>query len=96
MCRSHNAIVMFWNCRLHTLNETLKAALSQTDTAGIAISQHWENVPIGSTYTATVDAVPADFTTHPSTLVLTPVDLGLSIHLQMQLNVTVNELPATG
>lgn len=78
---------------VNTLNDTLKAALSQSDSAGVAISQHWDNVPVGSSYTASVDVKPADFTTHPSTLVLTNVDLGLSIHLQMNLEVKVNELP---
>ena len=75
-----------------TLTATLQAALSQSDSAGVKISQNWQNVPVGS-YTATVTAKPANTATNPSTLVLTPVDLGLSIHLQMKLDVKINELP---
>lgn len=75
-----------------TLNEVLQAALSQSDSAGIAISQHWENVSIGS-YTATIDATPADRSLYPSTLTLTSTDLGLILHLQLNLEVRINELP---
>ncbi|HBI22418.1 MAG TPA: hypothetical protein DDY37_07555 [Legionella sp.] len=77
---------------VETLTQTLQAALSESDTAGVNLSQHWENVPING-YTATVSAKPANTETHPSTLTLTPVDLGLSIHLQMDLDVKINELP---
>ena len=75
-----------------TLNQTLQAALSQSDSAGVNITQNWVNVPIGS-YTATVTVKPANTATNPSTLTLTAVDLGLSIHLQMDLDVKINELP---
>ena len=75
-----------------TLTQTLQAALSESDTAGVMISQHWENVPIDG-YTATVSVKPANTATNPSTLALTAVDLGLSIHLQMDLEVKINEIP---
>ena len=75
-----------------TLTQTLQAALSESDSAGIMISQHWDNVPING-YTASISATPANTATNPSTLALTPVDLGLIIHLQMNLDVKINELP---
>ena len=74
-----------------TLTQTLQAALSESDSAGIMISQHWDNVPING-YTATISATPANTATNPSTLTLTSVDLGLSIHLQMNLDVKINEI----
>ena len=74
-----------------TLTQTLQAALSESDSAGIMISQHWENVPING-YTATISATPANTASNPSTLTLTTVDLGLSIHLQMNLAVKINEI----
>lgn len=76
-----------------TLTQTLQAAISESDSAGVKISQNWENVPIGNSYTATLSAKPANTATNPSTLALTPVDLGISIHLQMELDVSINELP---
>jgi hypothetical protein len=75
-----------------TLTSILQAALSESDAAGINISQTWENVSIGM-YTATVTASPDDFTTHPSTMELTAVDLEVIVHLQMRLEVEINELP---
>jgi hypothetical protein len=76
-----------------TLTQTLQAALAESDAAGVKISQHWDNVPVDGGYTASVTITPANTGTHPSTLLLTPVDLGLIIHLQMDLEVKINELP---
>jgi hypothetical protein len=75
-----------------TLTKTLQAALSESDSAGVMLSQNWTDVPING-YTATVSAQPANTATNPSTLTLTSVDLGLSLHLQMNLKVSINEVP---
>lgn len=79
-----------------TLTDTLNAALSQSDSAGIKISQNWTNVPVGSTYTANVNVKPADMTAHPSSMSLPPVDLAVVLHLQMELDVQIIELPQLG
>lgn len=75
-----------------TLTETLQAALAESDAAGVKISQHWDDVPVDG-YTASVTIKPANTATHPSTFTLTSIDLGLSIHLQMDLEVKINALP---
>lgn len=78
-----------------TLTDSLNAALSQSDSAGIKISQNWKNVPIGS-YTANVSVKPADMTAHPSSMSLPPTDLAVVLHMQMELDVQINELPQVG
>lgn len=78
-----------------TLTDTLNAALSQSDSAGIKISQNWKNVPVDS-YTATVSVKPADMTAHPSSMSLPPTVLAVVLHLQMELDVQINELPQLG
>ena len=75
-----------------TLTDTLNAALSQSDAAGVNFTQNWTNVPVGSN-TASVSVKPADKATHPASLTLTAVDLGVVLHLQMTLDVNINELP---
>jgi hypothetical protein len=71
----------------------LKAALSEDESAGIAITQHWENIPVG-TMTATVDARPTDLDTSPPTLQLSATDLEVTLsQLRMRLEVQINELP---
>ena len=75
-----------------TLTDTLNAALSESDSAGVQFTQNWTDIPVGS-YTAKVSVKPADRATHPASLVLTAVDLGVILHLQMTLSVNINELP---
>jgi len=74
-----------------TLDEMLRAAFSESDTADIPITSHEENVPIGS-YTATVDAGPDDVENNPPRIDLGPADLSLTVHLRMRLEVQVNEV----
>ena len=50
-----------------TLTDTLNAALSQSDAAGVNFTQNWTNVPVGSN-TASVSVKPADKATHPASL----------------------------
>lgn len=73
-----------------SLDEMLRAALSEDDSAGIAITGHWDNVAVGDN-TATVDARPSD--AGEATMTLTAADLGLSLHLFMRIEVDVNEIP---
>jgi len=70
----------------------LRAALSEDDPAGIMISRHWDNIPIGGNH-AEVDVRPTDLDTNPPTMVLTATDLGLTLHLRMRAEVKVVELP---
>ena len=74
-----------------TLNDFLRAALSESDGAA---SQQWTGVPVAPGYTADVAVRPTDLDTNPPTLDLTPVDLGALLHLRMRLEVDVVELPA--
>lgn len=74
-----------------TLNSMIQGILEEADGAGIQTSVHQENVPV-SGFTATVDAQLADPETSPPTLILTSVDLGLILHLHMNLQVQVNEV----
>lgn len=75
-----------------TLTDSLNAALSESEGAGVNLTQNWTDIPVGS-YTANVSVMPADRTTNPSSLSLTTVDLGVILHLQMKLDVKINELP---
>lgn len=74
-----------------TLNTVLTAALSEDDSAGIAISQNWSNVPVGS-YTADISVRPTDLDTNPPTMELTSTELGLVLHLRMRVEVDINEI----
>ncbi len=76
---------------LNTLNSLLKAAFSESDSAGILSSLHWENQVIGA-FTATVDARLADLDTHPPIMTLGVGDLSLSLHLHMRIEVKINEI----
>jgi hypothetical protein len=75
-----------------TLNGMLRVALSESDSAGINLTQHWENVPIGDK-TATVDARPADLDTNPPALELAADDLAFVMQLRLRIEVDINEIP---
>ncbi|MDQ2898967.1 MAG: hypothetical protein M3Y07_04105 [Acidobacteriota bacterium] len=72
-----------------TLNAMIAAVVQEADAAGVQTSVHKTGVAMGA-YTATVDAQldPAN----PPVMDLTPVDLGLIMHLKMKLQVKVNEI----
>lgn len=74
-----------------TLDEMLRAAFSESDTAGISVNMHQDNVPVDG-YTATVDASPDDLENHPPTLDLGPASLSLTLHLRMRFEVQVNNV----
>ncbi len=76
-----------------TLNLMLRGALSESDGAGIGITRHWEDVPIGS-YHATVDVRPADLDAPPPSMTLTATDLGFVLHLSMRIEVDIDEIAA--
>jgi hypothetical protein len=78
---------------VNTLNALLKAALSESDGAGISISQHYENVVIGS-WTATVDVRPDDLGANPPVVELPPTDLAVRlVQLKMRVETRINQLP---
>lgn len=72
------------------LNTMLAAIIQEADAAGVQTSIHMPGVPVGI-YTATVDAQVN--TAHPPTIDLTATNLGATLHVQMKLQVQVNELP---
>lgn len=79
---------------VNTLTLILRAALSEDESAGIAITQHWENVPVAPGMTATVDGRPTDLDTNPPSMGLDATDLRARIvQLHMRLEVKVNEQP---
>ena len=75
-----------------TLNKMLRGALAESETAGVSLSQHWENVPIGGR-TATVDVRPTDLDTNPPAMDLTATNLGFILHLRARVEAEINELP---
>jgi hypothetical protein len=75
-----------------SLDKLFQAAMSESGSAGMAVTRTWENVPIG-TYTATVSARPTDLDTHPPTVSLPPADLAVTPHFRMRVEVHVNEVP---
>lgn len=75
-----------------SLDKLFQAAMSESGSAGMAVTRTWENVPIG-TYTATVSARPTDLDTHPPTVSLPPADLAVTPHFRMRVEVRVNEVP---
>lgn len=78
---------------VNTLNALLKAALSESDGAGISVSQHYENVVIGS-WTATVDVRPDDLEANPPSVQLLPADLAVRlVQLRMRVETRINQLP---
>ncbi len=72
-----------------SLNALIAAVIAEADAAGVQTSVHKDNVALGA-FTATVDAQ-LD-TANPPVMDLTPVDLGLVMHLHMNLQATVNEI----
>lgn len=79
-----------------TLDKLLTAALSESDSAGIWMSQHDENVPIGS-WTATVDVLPDALEANPPSVELLPANLEVRLaQLKMRIETQINELPALG
>lgn len=77
-----------------TLNSMMAAVLQEADAAGVQTSLHQENVPVNG-YTATVDAQ-LDVTANPPAMTLTATDLGVLLHLHMNLQVTVNGIANLG
>lgn len=77
-----------------TLNSMMAAVLQEADAAGVQTSLHQENVPVNG-YTATVDAQ-LDVTANPPVMTLTATDLGVILHLHMNLQVTVNGIANLG
>jgi len=75
-----------------SLDKLFQAAMSESGSAGMAVTRTWENVPIG-TYTATVSARPTDLDTHPPTVSLPAADLAVTPHFRMRVEVHVNEVP---
>jgi hypothetical protein len=78
-----------------TLNGMMAAVLQEADAAGVQTSLHQENVTVGA-YTATVDAQLDVTTANAPVVALTATDLGLTLHLHMNLQVTVNGIANLG
>lgn|GEM_PF-6319997 len=77
---------------VNTLSAMLRGAMSESGPAGVLITRHWANVPIGSNH-ADVDVRPDDLDAHPPTMILTAADLGFTLHLRMRAEVKVLEFP---
>ena len=78
-----------------TLNKLFQAAMSESGSAGMAVTRTWEDVPIAG-YTATVSARPTDLDTHPPTVILPAADLAVTPHFRMRVEVSVAEVPELG
>jgi hypothetical protein len=72
----------------------LTAALSENDSAGISIVQHWTDIPVGD-YTADVSVRPAELDTAPPSMELSTPDLALVLRqLRLRVEVDIQEIEA--